>query len=219
MSIRGLDQAPEQWSTRMEESVPAAAESPASVGAVDARVARGRRRLGALLLLSFPALALARQVEPVSQNSGPIRIGTTAVILDDQVAFLNDWQRYLEQRLARDVIFVQRGSYREITALINSDQLDIAWVCGYPYVANRATMRLLAMPLYNHKPLYQSYLIVPRADTTTQSYAGLKGKIFAYSDPNSNSGFLVPQYLICGTDSNLDRFSARASSLGRTVKW
>ena len=175
--------------------MPAVAENPARVG-VDARVARERNRLGALLLLTFPALALARPVEPVARNSVPIRIGTTAVILDDQVAFLNDWQRYLEQRLERNVIFVQRGSYREITALINSDQLDVAWVCGYPYVANRATMRLLAMPLYKNKPLYQSYLIVPRADTTTHSYAGLKGKIFAYSDPNSNSGFLVPQYLM-----------------------
>lgn len=176
--------------------MPAAAGMPACAGKDDVRLARERRRLVALLLLSFPALALARPLEPVLRNAGPVRIGTTAVILDDQVAFLNDWQRYLERRLEREVVFVQRGSYREITALINSDQLDVAWVCGYPYVANRATMRLLAMPLYNNRPLYQAYLIVPRADTATNSYADLKGRIFAYSDPNSNSGFLVPQYLM-----------------------
>lgn len=176
--------------------MPAAVENPASVGADDARVARERRRLGTLLLLSFPALALAGQPEPVSRNSGPIRIGTTAVILEDRVSFLDDWRRYLEKHLRGRAVFVQRGSYREITALINNDELDFAWVCGYPYVANRATMRLLAMPLYHNKPLYQSYLIVPRSDAVTRGYADLKGKIFAYSDPNSNSGFLVPQYLM-----------------------
>ena len=118
------------------------------------------------------------------------------MILEDQVSFLDDWRRYLEQRLRGRAVFVQRGSYREITALINNDELDFAWVCGYPYVANRASMRLLAMPLYHGKPLYQSYLIVPSSDRVTRSYADLEGKLFAYSDPNSNSGFLVPQYLM-----------------------
>ncbi len=155
-----------------------------------------RRRLGTLLLLACPSLALSRVQEPGLTSGVAVRIGTTAVILEDQVSFLDDWGRYLEQRLRGRAVFVQRGSYREITALINGDELDFAWVCGYPYVANRATMRLLAMPLYHNKPLYQSYLIVPRSDSVTRGYADLKGKMFAYSDPNSNSGFLVPQYLM-----------------------
>lgn len=164
-------------------------------GATFARAVE-RRRLVTLLALCTPALALAGAEDSASRRGGPIRIGTTAVILEDQVSFLDDWRRYLEQRLHGRAVFVQRGSYREITALINNDQLDFAWVCGYPYVANRASMRLLAMPLYRNKPLYQSYLIVPRSDASTRSYADLRGKIFAYSDPNSNSGFLVPQYLM-----------------------
>jgi phosphonate transport system substrate-binding protein len=164
-------------------------------GATSARAVE-RRRLTTLLLLCTPALALAGAEESATRRGDPIRIGTTAVILEDQVSFLDDWRRYLEQRLHGRAVFVQRGSYREITALINNDQLDFAWVCGYPYVANRASMRLLAMPLYRNKPLYQSYLIVPRSNATTRSYADLRGKIFAYSDPNSNSGFLVPQYLM-----------------------
>jgi len=157
---------------------------------------RARRRLGMLLLFACPALALARTQDAGVRAAAPIRIGTTAVILEDQVSFLDDWRRYLEQHLRGRAVFVQRGSYREITALINRDELDFAWVCGYPYVANRASMRLLAMPLYHNKPLYQSYLIVPRSDIVTRGYADLKGKMFAYSDPNSNSGFLVPQYLM-----------------------
>lgn len=143
-----------------------------------------------LALLFLPPTPLAAE----SVSARPIRFGTTAVILEDQVAILRSWKGYLEQRIGRPVRFIHRGSYQEINELLSKDQLDFAWVCGYPYVRNRSFMRLLAIPLYQGRPLYQSYLIVPNSDTTTRSFRDLKGKIFAYSDPNSNSGFLVPQY-------------------------
>ena len=54
-------------------------------------------------------------------------------------------------------------------------------------------MRLLAVPTYLGKPLYRSYVIVPSADTKSTSILDLRGKIYAFSDPDSNSGWLVPQ--------------------------
>lgn len=141
-------------------------------------------------------LVLAGLALPVrgQDRSRVIRIGTTAVILNDQVSFLDEWARYLQGQIGRPVSFVHRGRYREITALLLGDELDFAWVCGYPYVSHRQAMRLLAVPLYHGRPWYRSYLIVPGRDLKTASFADLKGGIFAYSDPNSNSGFLVPQY-------------------------
>lgn len=139
-------------------------------------------------------LALLLGVVPDGQAEPPLRIGTTAVFLDNQVDFLNAWQTYLEQRLGRQVVFVRRGSYGEINDLLQRDQLEFAWVCGYPYVHYKSRLRLLAVPVFNGKPLYQSYLIVPQTDTHTRDYSDLKGTVFAYSDPNSNSGWLVPQY-------------------------
>jgi phosphonate transport system substrate-binding protein len=124
----------------------------------------------------------------------PLRIGLTPVFLDDQVAFLNVWRAYLERRLNRQVRFVQRGSYRGIVDLLNQGQLDFAWLCGYPFVRYRDQMRLLAVPLYHGRPLYRSYLIVPASDTGTRSILDLRGKVFAYSDPDSNSGYLFTQY-------------------------
>jgi phosphonate transport system substrate-binding protein len=153
-----------------------------------ARRREALRRIGGTLLA-------AAAVPLRAQSAGDtLRIGTTAVILDDQVGFLNTWRDYLERRLGARVRFVQRASYREITEALHADELDFAWVCGYPYAANKQFMRLLAMPLYRGRPLYQSYLIVPSTDDATRSFADLAGRIFAYSDPNSNSGFLVPQY-------------------------
>jgi phosphonate transport system substrate-binding protein len=135
----------------------------------------------------FPCVALGA-------SDTPIRIGTTSVILDNQVGFLHAWRDYLQPRLGRPVTFLQRGSYREITSMLLGDELDFAWVCGYPYVRNRAAWELVALPNYGGKPLYRSYLIVPSTEKSAQGFDALAGKVFAYSDPDSNSGFLVPQF-------------------------
>jgi phosphonate transport system substrate-binding protein len=188
--------------TALRDAVRHASFSWSLLAAARGRVRQRARRLvreGAVLLLTCAAmfaLSLWARIPLAADDapSRPIRFGTTAVILEDQVAILRSWKGYLEERLGRPVRFVHRGSYQEITELLSKDQLDFAWVCGYPYVRNRSFMRLLAIPIYEGRPLYQSYLIVPKSDTTTRSFRDLKGKIFAYSDPNSNSGFLVPQY-------------------------
>lgn len=125
-----------------------------------------------------------------------VRIGLTPVFLDDQVSFLGKWRSWLEQKLGRSVVFVQRGNYREIIDLLRSGKIDFAWLCGYPYIRHRHEFRLVAVPLWRNQPLYQSYLIVPSDDQRTKTIADLRGKVFAYSDPDSNSGYLYPQYAL-----------------------
>ena len=147
-----------------------------------------------LLLLGFAFATSAPADSPPAEPA--IRIGLTAVILDDQPAFLNAWRVYLERNMGRPVIFTQRGTYREILELLREGKLDFAWLCGYPYVRNKEQFRLVAVPLYRGEPLYHSYLIVPASDTKTLSLAGLSGKVFAFSDPDSNSGYLYPEYLL-----------------------
>lgn len=147
---------------------------------------------GPRLLVAFLLIAAALLSVSVRADT-PVRIGTTPVFLDEHVRFVGAWQAYLEQRLDRRVVFVRRGSYGEILELLEREDLDFAWICGYPYARYKPRFRLLAVPLYEAKPLYQSYLIVPSSDAETQSLIDLRGKVFAYSDPNSNSGWLVPQ--------------------------
>ncbi|MFQ5938298.1 MAG: PhnD/SsuA/transferrin family substrate-binding protein, partial [Acidiferrobacterales bacterium] len=139
-----------------------------------------------LLLLSVAGLAIAAD-EPA------MRVGLTPVFLNDQASFLQDWEAYLEERLHAPVKFVRRKSYREITEMLLEDKVDVAWVCSPPYLRHRRQLSLLAVPLFRGEPLYQSYLIVPQTDRTTRDIVDLQGKVFAYSDPDSNSGYLVPQ--------------------------
>lgn len=121
----------------------------------------------------------------------PIRIGLTPVFLDDQTAFIQSWQHFIESKLHRPVQFIQGSSYSDIMLMLRNGKLDFAWLCGYPYVTNKKNFRLLAVPLYQGKPTYRSYLIVPATDKVTRAISDLKGKVFAFSDPNSNSGYLV----------------------------
>lgn len=148
-----------------------------------------RRRI-LRLALSLPLLSTVRVA--TASESPLVAFGTTGVILDNEINLLNQWSRELGDVCSADVRFVQRNSYREIDDLIADGRLDVAWVCGFPYVTHLQTMRLMAIPDYGGQPLYRSYLIVPKSDTHTTHITQLRDRVFAFSDPESNSGFLVP---------------------------
>jgi DNA-binding NtrC family response regulator len=121
----------------------------------------------------------------------PIRFGLTAVILTENLRFLDEWSQYLEQKMDRKVEFVLRKSYREVMDLLESGGIEFAWICGFPYVQTRKPeyLQLLTVPVYRGSPRYHSFIIVPR-DSPYKRFSDLKGKIFAFSDPDSNSGAL-----------------------------
>jgi phosphonate transport system substrate-binding protein len=124
----------------------------------------------------------------------PVRVGLTPAFLHDQHGLLEEWRRYLEARLKRPVAFIQRDSYRETMDLLRLEKLDFAWICDYPFVHLKKQVRLLAVPLYQGRPYYRSYLIVPASNPHTTSILQLKNMVFAYADPYSNTGYLAPRY-------------------------
>lgn len=138
-----------------------------------------------------------------------MRIGLTPVFLDDQMSFLNQWRHWLEAKLDRSVEFVQRGSYREVVDLLRTGRLDFAWICGYPYVRYQRELTLVATPKWRGGPYYHSYIIVPADDTETRRLLDLRGKVFAYSDPDSNSGSLFPRYRLTVQGENPSTFFSR----------
>src|SRR4029078_1079931 len=108
---------------------------------------------------------------------------------------LTKLKSYLERSTGYGVQLVQRRTYEEITSLLLSGQLQAAWICGYPFVQYRDRLSLVAVPVWRGKPLYQSYLIVPE-DRAISDVAQLKGDLHAFSDANSNSGYLCTAALL-----------------------
>jgi len=162
------------------------------------------RRMVCRSLLAAAALPFA-----ASAQGEPLQIGLTPVFLDDQISFLARWRDWIERKLKRPVVFVQRGNYREVVDLIRNGKIEFAWICGYPYVRYRDELRLVAVPLWHGRPYYRSYLIVPSDDQRSAQLEDLRGKIFAYSDPDSNSGYLYPQYRLIAQGENPANFFSR----------
>lgn len=102
---------------------------------------------------------------------------------------------YLGRRLNRPVRLIQRKTYAEINELFARRQVDLGVICSGPYVTQKEKFgfELLATPIVNGSHSYHSYLIVNR-DSPIQSLEELRGKVFAFTDPESNTGKLVPTY-------------------------
>lgn len=140
---------------------------------------------------------------------GEIRFGLTPVFLDSDIRLLAVLERYLGERLQRPVTLVKKRTYQEITLMLLSGQLDAAWICGFPYVQYRDQLSLVAVPVYNGRPEYQAYLIV-NSDRAATSLDDLRGDVHAFSDPDSNSGFLVSRALLAGMGERPDSFFSRS---------
>lgn len=130
-----------------------------------------------------------------SSANAAVEVGITPVVVDSDVLFLAEFASYLSGRLGTEVVFQQRRTYREITTLLLSGQIAAAWICGFPFVQNKGRLDLVAVPLYRDAPLYQSYLLV-RPDDLAVSLSDLRDQIHAFSDPDSNSGYLVTRWML-----------------------
>ena len=136
------------------------------------------------LVLAAPAIARAAKAD--------LKIGLTPVILADQAAFLTRWAIYLGQSVGGTVTFVARTEYQLVLDMLLQRQIDVAWLCGYPYIEHQSRLSLVAVPLYQDAPTYQSYLIRPQGSPIT-GWLDLRDKVLAYADRLSNSGWLVAQ--------------------------
>jgi phosphonate transport system substrate-binding protein len=153
------------------------------------------------------------QTLPVRYDEGvtPLRVSVAAVISPRGTA--ESYQPlldYLSEALERPVELVQRRTYQETNDLIESGEVDVAFVCTSAYIAGRDAfgMELLAGPEVGGESVYHSLLIVP-ADSPVTTMHELAGKVFAFTDPMSFSGRVYPTYLVQQLDAVPDNFFSR----------
>jgi phosphonate transport system substrate-binding protein len=145
----------------------------------------------------FSSLATAYcSVAAGAAGRPPIQFGLTPVFLTSDLELLTRLKSYLSRKCGTDVQLVQRRTYEEITSLLLSGQLDAQY---------RSELALVAVPEWRGKPLYQSYIIV-HADRKAVSIDDLKGDLHAFSDPNSNSGYLVTAALLAESHERPETF-------------
>jgi phosphonate transport system substrate-binding protein len=160
-------------------------------------------------LLRAAAVAVSSLVHPVIiRAEEPFKFGLTPVFLTSDLVLLETLQSYLSKAMGADVRLVQRRTYQEITSQLVAGQIDAAWICGYPFIAYRSQLELVAVPIWRGRNTYQSYLVTA-ADRSAQGLADLKADTHAFSDPDSNSGFLVTRALLANMRARPETFFSR----------
>ncbi|MCP4366753.1 MAG: phosphate/phosphite/phosphonate ABC transporter substrate-binding protein [Deltaproteobacteria bacterium] len=142
------------------------------------------------------------------QKEKPLRFGVAAMISPKETADV--YQQilyYVAEELQRDIDMVQRKTYEEMDKLLMTRNVEIAFVCSGPYVTDHDEFgaELLVAPQAYGEAVYYSYIIVP-FDSTSTEMEGLRGKKFAFTDPKSNTGFLVPTYMLAKMGETSDSF-------------
>ena len=128
----------------------------------------------------------------------PLRVAVADMVSPKETfTTYEDLIQYLGAKLNRPVELVQRKTYAEVNDLIQAGGIDVAFVCSLPYVEGQQKfgMELLAAPEVRGEAVYRAYVIVPSDSPVTQ-FDQLKGMTFAFTDPDSNTGKLVPTYLL-----------------------
>lgn len=133
-----------------------------------------------------------------SRDTLPLRVAVSAVISPQgTVESYAPLLEYIQANLGRPVELVQRSTYAEVNKLVETGEVDIAFVCTGAYIIGERDfgMEILVAPVVNGEAAYHSWLIVP-ADSPAQNMADLRGKTFAFTDPLSHTGRLYPTYLV-----------------------
>ncbi len=150
-----------------------------------------KKIIGIVLVVIVMSVSAALAAEPV-------KIGVAAMISPKEtVKYYKQLIDYVGAKLGSPVEMVQKESYDEMDGLLEHGDVQVAFVCSGPYVKDHAKFgaELLVAPQSYGKPFYNAYIIVHK-DSPIKDMAGLKGKKFAFTDPKSNTGKIVPTYMV-----------------------
>lgn len=123
--------------------------------------------------------------------------------------------RYLGDRFGFELRFVNDIAWQERERRFDEGEIDIAWICGAPYVQKMARhdpIELLAAPVhaaprYMNRPVYFSDVMV-RRDSPYQAFSDLRGTRWAYNSLGSHSGHQVVRYHLATLGLNGDFFGS-----------
>jgi phosphonate transport system substrate-binding protein len=127
---------------------------------------------------------------------------SAAFVSEGGVHLYKDLTGYLGAETGTSIEFVTGLGYDTINGMIESGAIDMAFVCGLPYVILHdrpaAAASLIAAPVmkasrYGGKPKYYSDLIVKK-DSKFEKLEDLKGATYVFNEEISNSGYNLPLY-------------------------
>ncbi len=122
---------------------------------------------------------------------------------------------YLARRLGQPAE-LSGAAWTERLRLLDEGRVDVAFMCGLPYVQKVDRLELLcapvmAAPRYAGRPVYFTDVIV-RRESPVRSFEDLRGRVWAYNDAGSNSGYVMPRDHLLGLGETAGFFGAVVAS-------
>lgn len=150
----------------------------------------------ALLTLAAASSALAQDWK---EDYKTVRIGVSSAENEaDRMVRWEPYRKYLEDALGVKVEIFTAGSYDGIVQALAADQIEVASIGSSAYAAawtasDGKVRPILAAQEKDGSTGYYSVIAV-RCDSGYKSIEDLKGKVVAFADPDSTSGYAVPYY-------------------------
>jgi phosphonate transport system substrate-binding protein len=149
----------------------------------------------ASIVIAFAALACAFAPELV-RAEGTLTIGLVPsedprLVVNDNQALLD----HLRRTLQMDVKPFVATDYNGVIEALRSKKLDVALLGPFSYVLATTVANVEAFALLETEKQGATYrsVIIARKDHGIRSLKDLAGKTFAFVDPASTSGYLVPK--------------------------
>ncbi|NLC27188.1 MAG: phosphate/phosphite/phosphonate ABC transporter substrate-binding protein [Campylobacteraceae bacterium] len=126
-----------------------------------------------------------------------ITLGLTGTVFKDDLENFKRLEKYLENQTSFDVTIIFSKTYAQAISLIENKSVDVAYICSSTFtkLEQNKTGQLLAIPIVDGSNQYYSYIITKK-DATYGRLEDFKDKIFAFTDPDSNSGSIAPKYYL-----------------------
>jgi phosphonate transport system substrate-binding protein len=104
---------------------------------------------------------------------------------------------YVAEHIGNDTSMVLKPSYGDVRQLLEQNAVHSAFVCTGTYMASlsKRSIEVLAVPDFKDGMRYRCLVIV-RADSGIDDIKGLKDRTFAFTDPESNTGCIVPKWIL-----------------------
>lgn len=163
-------------------------------------IGTGKKITIVLLLILLPNFLFSKD---------KIVFGLTGAIYKSDIKVFDEWEKYLEKRVKNtDIEIVYSRTYADMLTLFASGKVDMAYICSSTFITLRDgnLAKLLAIPInHNDTQKHFAYIIALKKNNYASLF-DLQGKVFAFSDPDSKTGSIVPQYFLLSRGADIKIF-------------
>lgn len=182
-----------------------------------------RRRLlaGSAALLAAPTLARAQSMPAAGKRDWAAQVPTLRIGLlggeneSDRLGRFDAYRKLLEETFAVPVRLFPAADYAGVMQAFSARQIELSSMgpSGYAGVwmdTNGNVEPLVVAVEADGSISYRSVLVV-RADSGITDLPGMKGRTLAWADPNSTSGYLIPnsEFKQAGIDTAPGKYFSR----------